>query len=64
MTKNNKLIAGAAVLAAGVATFFIARNRRRRATMHAEPAHRPHSRHISGVFSKAKNYHAAEAAVS
>ncbi|RYY58143.1 MAG: hypothetical protein EOO05_17320 [Chitinophagaceae bacterium] len=56
MTKNNKLIAGAAVLAAGIATFFIARKRRQRATMHAEPTHRPHSRHVSGVFARAKNY--------
>lgn len=54
MTNRNKIVAGAVVLAAGVATYLIGRKKRRKATMHAEPSHQVHSRHVSGVFSRAK----------
>jgi hypothetical protein len=54
MTNRDKMIAGAVVLAAGVATYLIGKKKRRKATMHAEPTHRSHSRHVSGVFSRAK----------
>ena len=55
MTKNNRLIAGAIVLAAGVATYIISRKRRNRATMNGPQNHQPHTRHVTGVFSRAKS---------
>ncbi len=55
MTRNNKLIAGAAVLAAGVATYFIARGRKPKALMSGPDSTQPHTRHVTGVFARAKS---------
>ncbi|MET0634873.1 MAG: hypothetical protein ABWZ25_02530 [Chitinophagaceae bacterium] len=54
MTKNAKILAGLAVLAAGVATYLLTRNGRKTRTMHAEGKYKPHNRHVSAVFSRAK----------